>query len=111
MGSTSSSKEEGNSEVKLHTIDPVRWLKSKNADPDFIKHVNNALNGLYNPIHIHPKLDIIISAYLNKLMPNRNKIPHGIEMLCKSFIAQSDSIPNETQLIINHFKHAVAIEL
>ena len=90
MGSSSSSRES----QCLDSIDPISWLKSKDANSDFIHHVDNTLNGLYNPVRIHPKLDIIIYGYLHKLIQNKNQIPHEIEMLCKSFIAQAKNNQN-----------------
>ena len=36
-------------------LDPVAWLTLKDADPKFISQVKNAMSGLSNPLHLHPK--------------------------------------------------------
>ena len=43
------------------------------------------MSGLYNPLHAHPKLNVVILGYLKSSNINDKIIPNVIEQLCKLF--------------------------
>ena len=75
-------------EENISVLDPVSWLKSTDADPNFIIHVENVMNGTYTPIHLHTKISIIISGYLKSINKIKSIIPKEIEMLCLEYLQQ-----------------------
>ena len=87
--------------------DPVSWLKMHDADSNFIKQVKNTLNGLYDPIEFHSKIDIIIFGYLQSVNQQHQIIPNDIVVLCQLFINDDSDDANRAFIIDNDKRRSV----
>lgn len=67
-------------------VDPVTWLKSKDADSQFVKHVECVMKGNYDPIYCHPKFDTVKSGYFRRLNAGNKIIPNEIIKICVEYL-------------------------
>lgn len=99
----------GSRSSKVQVLDPVSWLSQKEADNNFINHVKNVMNGVYDPIEYHPKISNIISGYLHSLNSSNNIIPTEIESVCMQFLRLTNT--KNIQISEEDAKEEITIEI